>query len=146
MGLFILMKKYYVNLPIVFGWGFILIIGIVGFIWETLDLRTFNVFSLIMSVIIPIVLEIIIILIFAQYCKFDDYSIKKFLFNKIIKELKWENIKEVRSNQGYLYISVEILIGEKKQWNSKNYIALLCTDELMSEVRKHLTDNIIVNF
>lgn len=146
MGLFILMKKYYVNLPIVFGWGFILIIGIMGFIWETLDLRTFNVFSLIMSVIIPIVLEIIIILIFAQYCKFDDDSIKKFLFNKIIKELKWKNIKEVRSNQGYLYISVEILIGEKKQWNNKNYIVLLCTDELMSEVRKHLTDNIIVNF
>ena len=146
MGLFILMKKYYVNLPIVFGWGFILIIGIVGFIWETLDLRTFNVFSLIMSVIIPIVLEIIIILVFAQYCKFDDHSVKKFLFNKMIKELKWKNIKEVRSNQGYLYISVEILIGEKKQWNSKNYIALLCTDELMSEVRKHLTDNIIVNF
>ena len=82
------MKKYYVNLPIVFGWGFIVIIGIMGFIWETLDLRTFNVFSLIMSVIIPIVLEIIIILIFAQYCKFDDHSIKKFLFNKIIKELK----------------------------------------------------------
>ena len=50
------MKKYYVNLPIVFGWGFILIIGIMGFIWETLDLRTFNVFSLIMSVIIPIVM------------------------------------------------------------------------------------------
>lgn len=140
------MKKYYVNLPIVFGWGFILIIGIMGFIWETLDLRTFNVFSLIMSVIIPIVLEIIIILIFAQYCKFDDNSVKKFLFNKMIKELKWKNIKEVRSNQGYLYISVEILIGEKKQWNNKNYIVLLCTDELMSEVRKHLTDNIIVNF
>ena len=99
-----------------------------------------------MSVIIPIVLEIIIILIFAQYCKFDDYSIKKFLFNKIIKELKWKNIKEVRTNQGYLYISVVILIGEKKQWNNKNYIVLLCTDELLSEVRKHLTDNIIVNF
>ena len=106
MGLFILMKKYYVNLPIVFGWGFILIIGIMGFIWETLDLRTFNVFSLIMSVIIPIVLEIIIILIFAQYCKFDDHYIKKFLFNKIIKELNvvqqgrtfWQEIQYLIEN------------------------------------------------
>ena len=67
--------------------------------------------------------------------------------NQTKKEPNFDSFKkQYELNQGYLYISVEILIGEKRQWNNKNYIALLCTDELMSEVRKHLTDNIIVNF
>ena len=35
------MKKYYVNLPIVFGWGFILIIGINGFYLGNIRFKNF---------------------------------------------------------------------------------------------------------
>ena len=63
MGLLVLMKKFFVGLPIVFIWSIICLIAIIGFFWEVIDVGKFVPFAFITSIMLPLVLEIVLIIL-----------------------------------------------------------------------------------
>ena len=125
MGLLVLMKKFFVGLPIVFIWSIISLIAIIGFFLEVIDVGKFVPFAFITSIMLPLVLEIILIILLCQYIVIDEEGIKKYIFKKKIVEYKWEEIKEIKIDMGALYISLDFLKSEKKYWDKKRYIFII---------------------
>ena len=146
MGLFVLMKKFFVALPIVFIWSIICLIAIIGFIWEVIDVGRFVPFAFISSIMIPLVLEIILIIFLCQYIVIDKEGIKKYIFKKKIIEFKWEEIKEIKIDMGTIYISIDFLNIEKKYWDKKKYIFIMYSNKAISTLKKYKKEGIIDNF
>ena len=146
MGLLVLMKKFFVGLPIVFIWSIICLIAIIGFFWEVIDVGKFVPFAFITSIMLPLVLEIILIILLCQYIVIDEEGIKKYIFKKKIVEYKWEDIKEIKIDMGAIYISLDFLKGEKKYWDKKRYIFIMYSDKAISTLKKHKKEWIIDNF
>lgn len=140
------MRKHFVGLPVVIIFSIIMLIGVVGFIWESLDVGYFVPFAFITSIAIPFILEIILVIIFCQYIIIDNRGIKKYFFGKILKEFTWLEIHEIRAQQGAIYISKEELIGQVKQWNRKKYIYLMYSDSLALDIKKYALVQIKINF
>jgi len=137
------MKKIYKGLEIVLIWSIIVIIAIIGFIWETIDVGKFVAFSFITSIILPFILEIILISIFCQYIIIDYSGIKKYIFKRKIIEYKSDDIKEIRIDSGTIYISLERLPYEKKFWDKKKYIHILYSDKAIKELNKYFSEKIV---
>lgn len=146
MGLLVLMKKFFVGLPIVFIWSIICLIAIIGFFWEVIDVGEFVPFAFITSIMLPLVLEIILIILLCQYIVIDEEGIKKYIFKKKIVEYKWEEIKEIKIDMGAIYISLDFLKGEKKYWDKKRYIFIMYSDKAISTLKKYKKEWIIDNF
>lgn len=146
MGLLVLMKKFFVGLPIVFIWSIICLIAIIGFFWEVIDVGKFVSFAFITSIMLPLVLEIILIILLCQYIVIDEEGIKKYIFKKKIVEYKWEEIKEIKIDMGAIYISLDFLKGEKKYWDKKRYIFIMYSDKAISTLKKYKKEWIIDNF
>ena len=146
MGLLVLMKKFFVGLPIVFFGLIICLIAIIGFFWEVIDVGKFVPFAFITSIMLPLVLEIILIILLCQYIVIDEEGIKKYIFKKKIVEYKWEEIKEIKIDMGAIYISSDFLKGEKKYWDKKRYIFIMYSDKAISTLKKHKKEWIIDNF
>ena len=140
------MKKFFVGLPIVFIWSIICLIAIIGFVWEVIDVGRFVPFAFITSIMLPLVLEIILIILLCQYIVIDEEGIKKYIFKKKIVEYKWEDIKEIKSDMGAIYISLDFLKGEKKYWDKKRYIFIMYSDKAISTLKKFKKEWIIDNF
>ena len=140
------MKKFFVGLPIVFIWSIICLIAIIGFFWEVIDVGKFVPFAFITSIMLPLVLEIILIILLCQYIVIDEKGIKKYIFKKKIVEYKWEDIKEIKSDMGAIYISLDFLKGEKKYWDKKRYIFIMYSDKAISTLKKFKKEWIIDNF
>ena len=146
MGLLVLMKKFFVGLPIVFISSIICLIAIIGFFWEVIDVGRFVPFAFITSIMLPLVLEIILIILLCQYIVIDEEGIKKYIFKKKIVEYKWEEIKEIKIDMGAIYISLDFLKGEKKYWDKKRYIFIMYSDKAISTLKKYKKEWIIDNF
>lgn len=146
MGLLVLMKKFFVGLPIVIIWSIICLIAIIGFFWEMIDVGKFVPFAFITSIMLPLVLEIILIILLCQYIVIDEEGIKKYIFKKKIVEYKWEEIKEIKIDMGAIYISLDFLNGEKKYWDKKRYIFIMYSDKAISTLKKYKKEWIIDNF
>lgn len=146
MGLLVLMKKFFVGLPIVFFWSIICLIAIIGFFWEVIDVGKFVPFAFITSIMLPLVLEIVLIILLCQYIVIDEKGIKKYIFKKKIIEYKWEEIKEIKIDMGAIYISLDFLKGEKKYWDKKRYIFIMYSDKAISTLKKYKKEWIIDNF
>ena len=140
------MKKFFVGLPIVFIWSIICLIAIIGFFWEVIDVGKFVPFAFITSIMLPLVLEIILIILLCQYIVIDEKGIKKYIFKKKIVEYKWEDIKEIKTDIGAIYISLDFLKGEKKYWDKKRYIFIMYSDKAISTLKKFKKEWIIDNF
>lgn len=140
------MKKYYVGMPIVIIWSIIFLISIMGFVWEMIDVSRFVFFAFITSILIPLIIEIILIIIFCQYITIDENGIKKYIFRKIIVEYKWSDIKEIKVDQGCVYISLYRLNGNKKAWNKKKYIYVMYSDKVIAKLKECIKEEIIINF
>ena len=138
-------KRFYVSLQIFITFLIILLIGALGFVWESIDVGRFVPFAFITSILIPFILEIIIYIIYCQYIIIDEKGIKKYLFKKNLVEYKWDEICEIRVDIGYVYISLEKLEGEKKNWNKKKYIYVAYSDKLVDTIKKYKNDSIISN-
>ena len=139
-------KKFYTSLPIVFGWAFICILGLAGFIWECIDIGEFVLFSFITSVGIPFALLFVLIIFFSQYVTIDENAIEKKFYKKVIKSFKWWEIREIRVYLGAIYISTEELQGEKNEWNKENYFYFMYSDKAINFLKKYITSKIKVNF
>lgn len=139
------MKKHYVALPFVFAWGALCLIALLGFIWEVVEVGRFVLFAFITSVGIPLTLEIILILYFCQYIVIDEIGVRKYLFNKKIKGYQWGEIKEIKQETAFIYISLEQLKGERKQWNRKKLIFIMYTDKAKDSLKEHMKEGIITN-
>ena len=146
MGLLVIMKKFFVGLPIVFIWSIICLIAIIGFFWEVIDVGKFVPFAFITSIMLPLVLEIILIILLCQYIVIDEEGIKKYIFKKKIVEYKWEEIKEIKIDMGAIYISLDFLNGEKKYWDKNRYIFIMYSDKAISTLKKYKKEWIIDNF
>lgn len=146
MGLLVLMKKFFVGLPIVFIWSIICLIAIIGFFWEVIDVGKFVPFVFITSIMLPLFLEIILIILLCQYIVIDEEGIKKYIFKKKIVEYKWEDIKEIKIDMGAIYISLDFLKGEKKYWDKKRFIFIMYSDKVISTLKKYKKEWIIDNF
>lgn len=140
------MKKYYVGMPIVIICSIIFLISIMGFVWETIDVSRFVFFAFITSILIPLIIEIILIIIFCQYITIDENGIKKYIFRKIIVEYKWSDIKEIKADQGCVYISLYRLNGNKKVWDKKKYIYVMYSDKVIAKLKECIKEEIIINF
>ena len=140
------MKKFFVGLPIVFIWSIICLIAIIGFFWEVIDVGKFVPFAFITSIMLPLVLEIILIILLCQYIVIDEEGIKKYIFKKKIVEYKWEDIKEIKTDMGAIYISLDFLKGKKKYWDKKRYIFIMYSDKAISTLKKYKKEWIIDNF
>ena len=139
-------KKFYVAMPIVLICAIMTLIAILGFVWEVVDVGAFVPFAFITSVIMPCVLEVILIVLFCQYIRIDNNGIRKYFFQKKIKEFKWKDIKEIRIDQGAIYISLEELVGDKKRWNKKGYIYIMYSDKAIKALKEYMLEGIKVNF
>ncbi len=146
MGIFVIMKKFFVGLPVVFGMSILPLIGIAGFVWEITDVGGFVLFAFITSIVIPLILEIIVIVICCQYIIIDENGIRKYLFKKKIVEYKWEDIKEIRVYSVYIYISLELLKYEQKEWDRKKLIVIMYSDKAFDALKKHIKEGIVINF
>lgn len=139
-------KKFYTSLPIVIGWAFICILGLAGFIWECIDIGEFVLFSFITSIVVPFGLLLVLIVIFSQYVTIDEHGIEKKFYKKVIKSFKWQEIREIRIDSGAIYISVEELNGEKKEWNKENYFYFMYSDKAINTIKKYISNIIKINF
>ena len=117
----------------------------IGFVWEVIDVCRFVPFSFITSIILPLVLEIILIALFCQYIVIDEKGIKKYIFKKKIVEFIWEDIREIKIDMGAIYISLDFLKGEKKCWDKKKYVFIMCSDKAINTLKKYKKEWIIDN-
>lgn len=140
------MKKYYVDLFIPLGWLFIVIISILGFIWEMVDTEQFSFISFLVSVIIPLGMETYVVVVFMQYVQFDNEGIKKYLFGKLLYQATWDNIKEIRLEYWLVFISQDYLIGPRSQWRKKTYIYIVHSDHVIEIIKKYMNKDTKNNF
>lgn len=145
MGLFILMKKFFVGLPIVITWLIIYLIAIGGFVWEVIDVGYFVPFAFITSILIPSTLEFILVVIFCKHITIDDAGIKKYFSIKKIVEYQWHEIKEIKLDSVWIYFSLEELSGDKNKWDKSKYIYVMYSDKLAKEIMKYKHDNIKID-
>jgi len=138
------MKKFYVGLPLVIFWTIAgVLLSIVLYVWWTSDVGKFVPIAFIMLLLIPITMELVLILIFCQYVTIDECSIKRYnVFGKVKAEYAWKDIQEVHFRACWLYVSLEKLVGETKDWNQKKYISFMYSEKAVRSLQQHLPPEI----
>ena len=133
-------KKFYVGLPLVIFWTIAgVLLSIVLYVWWTSDVGKFVPIAFIMLLLIPITMELVLILIFCQYVTIDECSIKRYnVFGKVKAEYAWSDVQDVRVNACWLYVSLEKLVGETKNWNQKKYISFMYSEKAVLSLQQHL--------
>ena len=137
-------KKFYVGLPLVIFWTIAgVVLSLVLYIWWTSDVGEFVPVAFIMLLVIPITMEIWLISVFCQYVTIDECGIKRYnVFGKVVAEYIWKDIQEVRVNAVWLYVSLEKLVGETKNWDKKRYISFMYSENAMLSLQQHLPTDI----
>ena len=137
-------KKFYVGLPLVIFWTIAgVVLSLVLYIWWTSDVGEFVPVAFIMLLLLPITIELVLILIFCQYVTIDEGGIKRYnVFGKVVAEYIWKDIQEVRVNTVWLYVSLEKLVGETKNWDQKKYISFMCSEKAVRSLQQHLPPEI----
>lgn len=133
------MKKFYVGLPLVIGWTIVLTADIATYIWWTSDVGEFVLVAFIMLLIMPITLEAGLVFFGCRYVTIDEYSIKRHnMFGKVKTEYAWNAVQEVRVHACWLYVSLEKLADETKNWNQKKLIVFMYSEKAVLSLRQHL--------
>ena len=133
------MKRFYVGLPLVIGWTIALTAAIATYIWWTSDVGGFVPFAFITLLVIPLTIEAAMIFFCCRYVTIDEYSIKRHnVFGKVKAEYAWSDVQDVRANACYLYVSLEKLVGETKDWDQKKYIIFMYSEKAVLSLRQHL--------
>ncbi|MBQ2914986.1 MAG: hypothetical protein IJE50_05650 [Clostridia bacterium] len=137
------MKKFYVGLPLVIGWTIVLTADIATYIWWTSDVGEFVLVAFIMLLLIPLTIEAGLVFFGCRYVTIDEYSIKRHnMFGKVKTEYAWSDVQDVRVNACWLYVSLEKLVGETKNWNQKKYISFMYSEKAVLSLQQHLPTDI----
>ena len=117
-----------------------------GFFWECLDVGYFVFLSFVSSILFPGSIEIVLFIIMMSYITIDDEKIVKKIGKKIITIFKWEEVREIKLDGGFIYISKKELLGTRKEWNKNEFIFVYSSDELKETIKANIKSDIKINF